>query len=103
MLGLDVHDMEALGEDNVGYDAETIRSDQFGLAVLRLGRRLEADFVVTVEPGIYFIPALMDQWRQEGRWSDFIAFDKLAGYREKYHELAAKVREIASEEVNFWK
>jgi Xaa-Pro aminopeptidase len=81
MLGLDVHDMEALGEDNVGYDAETIRSDQFGLAALRLGRRLEADFVVTVEPGIYFIPALMDQWRQEGRWSDFIAFDKLAVYR----------------------
>jgi Xaa-Pro aminopeptidase len=81
MLGLDVHDMEALGEDNVGYDAETTRSDQFGLAALRLGRRLEADFVVTVEPGIYFIPALMDQWRQEGRWSDFIAFDKLAAYR----------------------
>lgn len=81
MLGLDVHDMEALGEDNVGYDAETIRSDQFGLAALRLGRRLEADFVVTVEPGIYFIPALMDQWRQEGRWFDFIAFDKLAAYR----------------------
>ncbi len=81
MLGLDVHDMESLGEDNVGYDAETTRSVQFGLAALRLARRLEADFVVTVEPGIYFIPALIDQWRQEGRWSSFIAFDKLAPFR----------------------
>jgi Xaa-Pro aminopeptidase len=81
MLGLDVHDMESLGEDNVGYDAETRRSGQFGLAALRLARRLEADFVVTVEPGIYFIPALIDQWRQEGRWSSFIAFDKLVPFR----------------------
>lgn len=81
MLGLDVHDMESLGEDNVGYDKNTVRPDQFGLASLRLGRRLEENFVVTVEPGIYFIPALMDQWRQESRWSSFIAFDKLAPYR----------------------
>ena len=81
MLGLDVHDMESLGEDNVGYDRETIRSDQFGLSALRLGRRLEVDFVVTVEPGIYFIPALIDRWRQDGRWTSFIAFDKLSAYR----------------------
>ena len=81
MLGLDVHDMESLGEDHVGYDRETIRSNQFGLSALRLGRRLEVDFVVTVEPGIYFIPALIDQWRQDGRWAPFIAFDKLAAYR----------------------
>lgn len=81
MLGLDVHDMESLGENNVGYDHDTVRSDQFGLASLRLGRRLEENFVVTVEPGIYFIPALMDQWRQESRWSAFIAFDKLVPYR----------------------
>jgi len=81
MLGLDVHDMEALGEDHVGYDRETARSDQFGRAALRLGRRLEVGFVVTVEPGIYFIPALIDRWRQDRRWSRFIAFDKLAAYR----------------------
>jgi len=81
MLGLDVHDMESLGEDHVGYDAETKRSDQFGLAALRLGRRLESNFVVTIEPGIYFIPALIDQWRQEGRCASFIAFDKLEPYR----------------------
>lgn len=81
MLGLDVHDMESLGEDNVGYDHDTVRSDQFGRASLRMGRRLEENFVVTVEPGIYFIAALMDQWRQESRWSAFIAFDKLAPFR----------------------
>lgn len=81
MLGLDVHDMESLGEDYVGYDNHTVRSDQFGLASLRLGRCLEENFVVTVEPGIYFIPALMARWRQERRWSSFIAFDKLGPYR----------------------
>jgi Xaa-Pro aminopeptidase len=81
MLGLDVHDMESLGEDNVGYDRETVRSDQFGLSALRLGRRLEVDFVVTVEPGIYFIPDLIDRWHKEDRWSPFIAFEKLAAYR----------------------
>jgi len=82
MLGLDVHDMESLGEDNVGYDRETMRSDQFGLSALRLGRRLEVGFVVTVEPGLYFIPTLIDQWRQDRRWSSFIAFDKLVPYRD---------------------
>lgn len=81
MLGLDVHDMESLGEDKVGYDRETARSEQFGLAFLRLGRRLENHFVVTIEPGVYFIPDLIDQWRQDSRWSPFIAFDKLDPYR----------------------
>ena len=56
MLGLDVHDMESLGEDAVGYDDQTRRSDQFGLSSLRMGRHLKPGFVVTAEPGIYFIP-----------------------------------------------
>ncbi|MDD3742942.1 MAG: Xaa-Pro aminopeptidase, partial [Lentimicrobiaceae bacterium] len=67
MMGMDVHDMEGLGEDNVGYDDEIKRSEQFGTAFLRLGRRLQAGFVLTVEPGIYFIPALIDMWKKEGK------------------------------------
>ncbi|MGB3548665.1 MAG: aminopeptidase P family protein, partial [Saprospiraceae bacterium] len=62
-IGMDVHDMEDLGEDRVGYDEEISRSDQFGTKSLRLGRRLAAGNVITVEPGCYFIPALMDQWQ----------------------------------------
>lgn len=81
LIGLDVHDMEALGEDFVGYDAETRRSDQFGLRSLRFGRALEEGFVLTVEPGLYFIPALIDRWRAEGRHADFIAYDALDAYR----------------------
>jgi len=81
MLGLDVHDMEALGEDHVGYDAEYVRSEQFGLASLRLARRLQPGFVVTVEPGIYFNAALIDAWSQEARWKAFINFDRLEPYR----------------------
>lgn len=81
MMGLDVHDMEDLGEDYVGYNEEYVRSDQFGLAFLRLGRKLEPGFVITVEPGIYFIPQLIDQWKAEGLHSEFINFDALDAYR----------------------
>jgi Xaa-Pro aminopeptidase len=82
MMGLDVHDMEGLGEDHVGYDEEIKRSDQFGLAFLRLGRRLKENFVLTVEPGIYFIPALIDKWESEKRFTQFIDYKKLSSYRE---------------------
>lgn len=81
MLGLDVHDMEALGEDRVGYDSSVRRSDQFGLRSLRLARPLEVGFTLTVEPGLYFIPALIDKWRSEGRSRDFIAYDAVERLR----------------------
>lgn len=77
MMGLDVHDMENMGEDYVGYDEETERSDQFGLAYLRLARKLQPGFVVTVEPGIYFIPELIDQWKAENKHTDFIDYEKI--------------------------
>ncbi len=81
MLGLDVHDMESLGEDNVGYDAEFRRSQQFGLSGLRLARRLRAGFVLTVEPGIYFISPLIDSWREQGRHAHFIDYAAVERYR----------------------
>jgi Xaa-Pro aminopeptidase len=80
MMGLDVHDMEDLGENNVGYDDEIKRIDQFGTAYLRLGRRLQEGFVLTVEPGIYFIPALIEQWKAEKKFMDFINYDKVSEY-----------------------
>ena len=80
MLGLDVHDMEALGEDFVGYDDEFKRSSRFGLSGLRMARRLRPGFVMTVEPGIYFIPALIRQWREERRLAEFINFSALDAY-----------------------
>ena len=80
MMGLDVHDMEDLGENNVGYDDEISRSDQFGTASLRLGKRLKDGFVLTVEPGIYFIPALIEKWKSEKINTSFINFEKLNEY-----------------------
>jgi Xaa-Pro aminopeptidase len=80
-IGLDVHDMEDLGEDHVGYTDQLTRSDQFGLSNLRLARPLEAGFCLTVEPGLYFIPELIDRWQADGTCADFIHFDKLAPYR----------------------
>ncbi len=82
MLGLDVHDMEDYGEVHVGYDDEIRPSSQFGLAYLRLGRRLQPNFVITNEPGIYFIPALIDQWRSEKRLEQFINYDKVETYKD---------------------
>jgi len=82
MLGLDVHDMEGLGENLVGYNKSLKRSEQFGLAYLRLGRDLEPGFVITNEPGCYFIPALIDQWKGEKKHSQFINYDQVEKYRD---------------------
>lgn len=80
MLGLDAHDMEDLG-DVVGYPEGEARSTQFGLNFLRLAKRLEPGFVVTTEPGVYFIPALIDRWRREGRHAEFIRYDRVQAFR----------------------
>jgi len=80
MMGLDVHDMEGLGEDYVGYGDSVKRSDQFGLAYLRMGRELEPGFVFTIEPGCYFIPALINLWKSEGKHTDFINYSKAEEY-----------------------
>lgn len=82
MMGLDVHDMEDLGEKYVGYDKTVKRSDQFGLAFLRLARELNPGYVLTVEPGIYFIPALIDKWMQEDKYPEFIDYRKVNEYRD---------------------
>ena len=82
MLGLNAHDMEDLGENYVGYDEGTERSTQFGLANLRLARKLKKGFVVTVEPGLYFIPMLIDLWKSENRHISFINYDKLEEYKD---------------------
>lgn len=81
MIGLDVHDMEDLGENLVGYREGLERSNQFGLRSLRLGKELEQGNVLTVEPGIYFIPELIDQWQAEGKFTDFLNYDKINAYR----------------------
>ena len=82
MMGMDVHDMEGLGQVNVGFDEETRPSEQFGTNALRMGRRLQEGFVVTDEPGIYFIPALIDDWKAQGLHKDFINYDKLETYKD---------------------
>ena len=76
-MGLDVHDMEGLGENFVGYNDKVQRSDQFGLAYLRFARALEPGLVLTVEPGIYFMPELIEQWRSQNKHVDFINYDKV--------------------------
>ena len=81
MMGLDVHDMEDLGEQYVGYDNEA-KSTEFGLKSLRLGRKLEPGFVLTIEPGIYFIPQLIDLWKSEKRFEAFLNYDKIEEYRD---------------------
>lgn len=81
MMGLDVHDMEDLG-DVVGYNEGQTRSSQFGLAFLRLAKKLEPGYVITVEPGIYFVPALIDQWSKKNHLSDFINYDEVQKYRD---------------------
>jgi len=82
MMGLDVHDMEGLGEDNVGYDDKIKRSTQFGLSGLRLGRELQKGFVFTVEPGCYFIPKLIDQWKSENKFAEFLNYDKIETFKD---------------------
>jgi len=82
MMGMDVHDMENLGEDIVGYEPGMERSTQFGLNYLRLARALEPGFVLTIEPGLYFIPALIDQWKAEGRHAAFIDYDEVDKFRD---------------------
>ena len=82
MMGLDVHDMEDLGQIYVGYDDETRPIDQFGTSSLRMGRRLQEGFVVTDEPGCYFIPALIDQWRAQGMHKEFLNYDKIETFKD---------------------
>ena len=83
MMGMDVHDMEGLGQVYVGFDEEVRpQTDQFGTNFLRCGRRLQKGFVMTDEPGIYFIPQLIDAWRSEGKFKEFINYDKFDTYKD---------------------
>lgn len=81
MMGLDVHDMEDLGEEHVGYDKSVSRNLQFGICHLRMAKALETGYVMTVEPGIYFIPELIDAWKGKKKFSQFIQYSKVEGYR----------------------
>lgn len=80
-MGLDVHDMEDLGEDLVGYDEDQKRASRLGLGSLRMARRLVPGNVITDEPGIYFVPALIDKWKAEGTDKGFVNFARLEEYR----------------------
>jgi len=82
MMGMDVHDMEGLGQQYVGFDEETQPSTIFGTASLRCGKRLQEGFVMTDEPGIYFIPALIDEWRAKKLHMDFLNYDMLETYKD---------------------
>ncbi|CCZ08430.1 MULTISPECIES: aminopeptidase P family protein [Culturomica] len=82
MMGLDVHDMEDLGQIYVGYDEITRPVKQFGTSSLRMGRTLQPGFVITDEPGCYFIPALIDQWKEKGLHKDFLNYDKIETYKD---------------------
>ena len=81
-MGMDVHDMEDLNEDLVGYDEDQKRASQLGLGSLRMARRLVPGHVITDEPGIYFIPALIDQWKAGKTDHGFVNYDRLEGYRD---------------------
>ncbi len=81
-LGLDVHDLEGMGENLIGYDEEVQRSKEFGLAFLRFGRKLQEGFVMTIEPGIYFIPELIDIWKAENKLAEFINYDIVETYKD---------------------
>jgi Xaa-Pro aminopeptidase len=80
LLGLDVHDMEALGENYVGYNDEIKRSSQFGLAFLRFALPFRPGHVFTIEPGCYFIPELIAQWKGEKKFTEFINYNKIESY-----------------------
>jgi Xaa-Pro aminopeptidase len=81
MIGLDVHDLENLGEQYVGYEPGVERSQQFGLGYLRLARKLQPGFVLTVEPGLYFIPQLIDQWKAKKQNGAFINYKEVEKFR----------------------
>ena len=80
LMGLDVHDMENLGEQYVGYAGQA-KSTLFGLKSLRLGRELQTGYVLTIEPGIYFIPELIDLWKSQNKFSEFINYNKVEEYK----------------------
>jgi Xaa-Pro aminopeptidase len=82
LLGLDAHDMEDLGEQYTGYTDDLLKSTQFGLKSLRLGREVHEGFVLTVEPGIYFIPELIDLWKSERKFEEYICYDVLENYKD---------------------
>lgn len=80
MMGMDIHDMESLGEDNVGYSYDVERSQQFGLNHLRLAKELKEGMVLTVEPGCYFVPQLIEMWKRDNKFSEYINYEKVESY-----------------------